>query len=111
MDIETFAVGRPVNFCKEDCVKNYYYYSVEKTYYVYNLNTKEGKRGCLKTTDEVVRVIFNKNATIVILPDGTKGVSKCCPIDYFDENAGVRIAHTRARIKSLQKQLKSLTKW
>lgn len=56
------------------------------------------------------KVIQNGPATIVILEDGTRGVSKCLPTDEFDEETGIEIAYVRARIKQLQKELKTLIK-
>lgn len=56
------------------------------------------------------KVIRNDRATIVILKDGTKGVSKCLPEDTYDSEKGYKIALNRAVIKSLQKELKQLIK-
>ena len=56
------------------------------------------------------KMIFSNNAVICILDDGSKGVSKCSPDDNYHETTGVKIAYTRAKIKSLQKELKKLTK-
>ena len=43
-----------------------------------------------------IKHIINDRATIVILPDGRKGVAKCHPDDKFDEYEGLRIATARA---------------
>lgn len=43
-----------------------------------------------------IKHIINDCATIVILPDGRKGVAKCHPDDEFDEYEGLRIATARA---------------
>lgn len=59
---------------------------------------------------ENYKVIQNGLATIVILNDGSKGVSKCLPIDTYDADKGFEIAHTKAQIKSLNKKLKKLIK-
>jgi hypothetical protein len=56
------------------------------------------------------RTIYSKKATIVILPDGTKGVAKCAPDDVYNEEKGHTIALKRAMIKKLNKELKELTK-
>lgn len=56
------------------------------------------------------RIIFSDNVVIVFLDDGTKGVAKCHPDDNYDRTTGIRIAYNRAKIKSLQKQLKQLGK-
>ena len=56
------------------------------------------------------RIIHNDMATIVILDDGSKGVSKCMPEDEYNKIKGIKIAYLRAKIKSLHKELKVLTK-
>lgn len=63
-----------------------------------------------KIKEENAKVIFSNNVTIVILEDGTKGVAKCLACDTYDENKGVDIALTKAKIKSLNKKLKKLIK-
>ncbi|WP_010497778.1 hypothetical protein [Paenibacillus elgii] len=68
---------------------------------------------CLFTNVELkeeIKVIKNGVATIVILSDGTKGVSKCLPEDEYDAEKGYEIALTKAKIKRLNKQLKKLIK-
>lgn len=57
-----------------------------------------------------IKVIRNGVATIVILPDGCKGVSKCLPEDEYNADLGYEIALTKAQIKSLNKKLKKLSK-
>jgi len=57
-----------------------------------------------------IKTIRNGNATIVILPDGTKGVSKCLPTDTYDAQVGYEIALLKAELKSKAKKLKSLCK-
>jgi hypothetical protein len=57
---------------------------------------------------EDAKVIRSGNATIVILTDGSKGISKCLPEDRYDPDKGFQIAYTKAKIKSLGKQLKQL---
>jgi len=54
------------------------------------------------------RIIHNDMATIVILDDGSKGVSKCMPEDEYNKIKGIKIAYLRAKIKSLHKELKTL---
>lgn len=60
--------------------------------------------------EENAKVIFSNNITIVILEDGTKGIAKCLDCDTYNENKGVEIALTKAKIKSLNKKLKQLVK-
>jgi len=57
-----------------------------------------------------IKTIRNGNATVVILPDGTKGVSKCLPTDKYDAKVGYEIALLKAELKSKSKKLKSLCK-
>lgn len=71
------------------------------------VNRKVGSFGIAEKNQ---RIIFSGNATIVFLDDGTKGVAKCCPEDDFNETKGIKIAYLRAKIKSMQKELKGLTK-
>ncbi|MFC8686051.1 hypothetical protein [Brevibacillus porteri] len=56
------------------------------------------------------KVIQNGMVTVVILSDGSKGVAKCLLSDVYDESKGYEIALTKAKIKSLTKQLKKLSK-
>lgn len=70
------------------------------------INSNENK----VETYEDCKVIRNDKVTVVILSDGTKGVSKCLPEDSYDEEKGFEIAYTKAQIKSLTKKLKKLSK-
>lgn len=54
------------------------------------------------------KVIYDGNKTIVILKDGTRGIAKRDPKDRYDKFLGEKIAHKRANIKSLNKELKKL---
>lgn len=62
------------------------------------------------SNNETQRVIFNGRATVVILNDGSKGVSVCGYDDAFDEKKGYKIALRRAYINQLNDELKDLTK-
>lgn len=57
-----------------------------------------------------IKTIRNGRVTIVILPNGTKGVSKCLPQDTYDYQKGYEIALKKAQVKSLTKELKELCK-
>lgn len=59
---------------------------------------------------EGIKCIRNGTVTIVILPDGSKGISKCLPEDTYDQKKGYEIAYTKAKMKSLNKKLKTLVK-
>jgi len=54
------------------------------------------------------RIITSGNAVIVFLDDGSKGVAKCMEDDYYDQTKGIKIAYLRAKIKSMNKELKDL---
>lgn len=62
----------------------------------------------ITTEIEKHKVIYNGLTTIVILQDGTKGVSKCSPEDTYDKNKGYEIASHRAKIKQLQNRVDKL---
>lgn len=70
----------------------------------------EIKNAHINGVSEKVKVIRSNNATVVILSDGTKGVSKCMDEDEYDSVKGFDIAYTRACIKRLNKNLKELVK-
>ena len=74
-----------------------------------NLNDYE-KNDSFITKEKKEKVIHSGNRTIVILDDNSKGISKCSPNDEYDKLSGIKIAYLRAKIKSLQKELKQLTK-
>lgn len=57
-----------------------------------------------------MKIIRSGKVTVVILPDGNKGVSKCLPQDEYDADKGFNIAYTKAMIKRYKKQLKKLIK-
>lgn len=73
-------------------------------------NLGDEKSDAFYTTEKKEKVIHNANRTIVILDDGSKGIAKCCEGDKYDKLIGIKIAYLRAKIKSLNKELKSLTK-
>jgi hypothetical protein len=56
------------------------------------------------------KLIINGTTTVVILKDGSKGVSKCLPTDIYDRDKGIDIAYKKALIKSYQKELNDLMK-
>lgn len=70
----------------------------------------EQKENEVIVTKENNKVIRNGLATIVILSDGSKGVSKCLPYDQYNAELGYEIALTKAQIKSLNKKLKKLSR-
>lgn len=91
-------------------VKEIVYHECKQHFTEKNFTTGETKSTYFKIKPKKEKIIHNKNATIVILDDGCKGVAKCSPEDEFDKTKGIKIAYLRAKIKSLQKELKSLTK-
>lgn len=64
----------------------------------------------LKGSASTYKVIYNGDVTIVILEDGSKGVAKRNPNDKYNKQIGHDIAHNRARIKSLHKQIEEISK-
>jgi hypothetical protein len=59
---------------------------------------------------EEYKVIYSGNTTVVIMKDGSKGVSKCDPKDSYNPQIGLQIAYNRAKIESLIKSTKELVK-
>jgi len=53
-----------------------------------------------------IKIIRNNRATIVILADGSKGVSKCMENDLYNSDIGYNIAYNKAMVKFFKKQLK-----
>lgn len=73
-------------------------------------DSNEEERGGFYIKSESERVIHSDNRTIVILNDGSKGIAKCNPDDEYDKTKGIKIAYVRAKIKSLNKELRNLVK-
>lgn len=85
----------------------------ERVYQPFVTNYKdsnENKRDGFYIKSKSERVIHSGNRTIVILNDGSKGMAKCSPDDEYDKTKGIKIAYIRAKIKSLNKELKNLIK-
>lgn len=61
----------------------------------------------IKIDEDVKRVIYSDKATIVILDSGIKGIAKCLEEDEYDKQIGYRIAYLKAKIKEMNKELKS----
>lgn len=92
-------------------IKTIKYHGTKQYFTEIDARTKEViKDSSFRTTPKHEKIIHNENATIVILDDGSKGVAKCMPEDTYDKTTGIKIAYIRAKIKSLQKELKVLTK-
>lgn len=92
-------------------IKTIKYYGTKQYFTEIDGRTKEViKDSSFRTTPKHEKVIHNENATIVILDDGSKGVARCCPEDTYDKVKGIKIAYLRAKIKSLNKELKQLVK-
>lgn len=60
--------------------------------------------------EEGVKLIFSDRVIIAILEDGCKGISKCLENDIYNKDKGIEIAVTKAKIKSLKKKLRLLSK-
>jgi hypothetical protein len=63
----------------------------------------------VKGESQKYKVIYNENTTIVILPDGTKGVAWRNPKDPYNRQIGHDIAFNRAKIKRLQKEIEKIS--
>lgn len=61
----------------------------------------------IKTDEDVKRVIYSNKVTVVILNSGIKGIAKCLEEDEYDKKTGYRIAYLKAKIKEMNKELKS----
>ena len=61
----------------------------------------------IKTDEDVKRVIYSDKVTVVILNSGIKGIAKCLDEDEYDKKVGYRIAYLKAKIKEMNKELKS----
>lgn len=106
--IETNAKPEPKT--KDLEIKEFQYSEMRQYFTETNLTTGDFKSDYFKIPAKSQRVIWSDKATIVILDDGTKGVARCCPEDKHNKLKGLKIAYLRARIKSMQKELKELTK-
>lgn len=60
----------------------------------------------VKQDNDVQRVIYSNNVTVVILKSGIKGISKCLEGDVYNEEVGYRVAYLKAKIKEMNKELK-----
>ena len=61
----------------------------------------------IKTDEDVKRVIYSDKVTVVILNNGIKGIAKCLEEDEYDKKVGYRIAYLKAKVKEMNKELKS----
>ena len=92
-------------------IKEITYHGTKQYFTEVDARTKDVlKDSSFRTSAKHEKIIQNNNATIVILEDGSKGVSKCLPTDAYNETKGIKIAYLRAKMKSLNKELKLLTK-
>lgn len=71
---------------------------VEKYFNEYNITSEY---------NDISKCIINDNVTVIILKSGCKGIAKCLPQDKYEEEIGVRVAYIKAKIKEMQKELKT----
>lgn len=64
------------------------------------------KSGSFKIEERKETIIEQGHATVVFLDDGSKGVSLCHPSDNFSSSTGRKLAYLRAKIISVEKQIK-----
>lgn len=61
----------------------------------------------IKVDEDVRKVIYSDKVTVVILNSGIKGIAKCLEEDEYDKKTGYRIAYLKAKVKEMNKELKS----
>lgn len=76
---------------------------------VTNPNGEVIQKQLIKGKTGTYKVIYNDDVTVVILSDGSKGVAKRNPKDTYNRQIGHDIAHARAKIKKLEKEIKSIS--
>jgi len=86
------------------------YKRMRQSFDMVNLTTTKELSDSFWIPSRYERIIHSGNRTIVFLDDGTKGMAKCGENDTYNKQKGTEIAYRRAKIKSLQKELKKLTK-
>lgn len=64
----------------------------------------------LKEKRQTLHIDTDKRTVVCTLDDGEVGQSKCMSADEFNETKGIKIAYIRAKIKSLEKELETLTR-
>lgn len=75
-----------------------------------DVNTGIEATGTFKLHDDIsADVIHQDKYTIVILEDGTKGISKCMEGDTYSRKVGVTIAFNRAMIKRMKKEINKIS--
>lgn len=83
-------------------------YQPTRQYFTEVSSTGQEKNDYFRIPERKQKVIHTKDETIVLLDDGSRGVSKYSTKDNYNKLTGIKIAYIRAKIKSLEKELKSL---
>lgn len=81
-----------------------------QNFYEYDESGNLIKQGSFKIPEKHEIIIENDKATIVFLDDNSKGVALCHPSDIQNETVGIKLAYLRAKIESLQKEIKIIIK-
>ena len=81
-----------------------------QNFYEYDEDGNIIKQGSFRIPEKHEVVIENEKATVVFLDDGSKGVALCHPSDIKNETIGIKLAYLRAKIVSLQKEIKTILK-
>ncbi|RXZ78032.1 hypothetical protein EBB07_28660 [Paenibacillaceae bacterium] len=89
-------------------VKEIVYKEVRQHFTELSLSSGFLKQDYFRIPERKQKVIHTKDETIVLLDDGSKGVAKCSYKDKYNKLTGIKIAYIRAKIKSLEKELKEL---
>lgn len=90
--------------------KQIVYHPVYQKFSEYDENGNLVKTGSFKIPQRIQKLIENDKATIVFLDDGSKGVSLVHPMDSKNETFGRKLAYLRAKLVSIQKEIKELIK-
>lgn len=80
--------------------------SIRETLEYFKLSKKEDDKKCKVIYPEVKTIVHDGKTTVVILKDDSVGIAHCLPEDTFDKEIGEEVAYIKAKIKSLQNQLK-----
>lgn len=86
------------------------YKKVYQEFIEYNEDGVILKTGSFKIPERVETILENDHATVVFLNDNSKGVSLCHPADTINPSVGRRLAYLRAKLVSIQSEIKQILK-
>lgn len=89
--------------------KDVYYSKCYRNFSEVDVETGETVDGTFQLDSGISgRIIRQDKYTIVILADGSKGISECAEGERFSRKKGLRIAFNRALIKHLERETEKL---